>query len=344
MKLRLEKRYYRALCQMRGIECDFQINGGSLSTMRVNVSPEERDAIKTLKNGLNVVVKNGIFIVEGDEIKFYSNVEKRVVEIKNEIIVPKIKRLFFDIETTPMLVYSWRIGSKINLSYDNIVDTWKVITICYKWEGEEEVHSLVWDEIHDERQMLQDFIELANEADEMVAHNGDRFDIKKIRTRCIYHGIPAFPKYRSLDTLKKARGNFDFPSNALDAIAKFLGVGAKMTHEGFDMWVKVLNGDDEAQEKIVDYCKHDVVVLEDVYQAMKNYIKPNTHAGVHLLGSEYKYSCPICGEKHLELVKTDVTRKGFISRVVECPECHHVYNISNKSYMMYLKHKLEGNL
>lgn len=244
------------------------------------------------------------------------------------------KRLFFDIETSPILLYSWRIGYNINLSYENIVQDWKIISICYKWEGENEVYSLVWDKNQDDKAMLQEFIKVANTADELVGHNSDRFDIKKIRTRCVYHRVPMFPKYRTLDTLKKARGGFSFDSNKLDAIAKYLKVGAKVEHEGFPMWVKCMQGDKEALDNMVFYCKGDVVVLEDVYTVLQHYIKPNTHSGV--ANGNPKYSCPICGCEEIELIKNDVTEKGTISRVVRCSDCEHIYNISNKSYMDFL--------
>ena len=242
-----------------------------------------------------------------------------------------IRRLFFDIETSPMIVYSWRVGYNINLPYDNVINEWKVICISYKWEHENEVKNLTWDKNQCDKKMLEEFVKLANSADELIAHNGDRFDIKKVRTRCIYHRIPMFPKYRSLDTLKKARGNFSFPNNKLDTIAQYLGVGAKLKHEGFDMWVKCMQNDKQALKDMVKYCDMDIVVLEDVYLTMQNYIKPNTHAGV--VNGGLKHSCPVCGNEHdLTLVKNDVTQKGTISRVMECDNCGHVYNISNSSY------------
>lgn len=249
-----------------------------------------------------------------------------------------IKRLFFDIETTPDLVYSWRIGHKISLTFENIVEPWQIICICYKWQGDKEVHHLAWN--GSDKELLEKFILIANQADELVGHNSDRFDIKKIRTRCIYHRIPAFPKYRSLDTLKKSRGNFDFPSNRLNDIGQFLGVGQKVEHEGFQMWVKVLKGDKEALKKMIEYCKGDVELLERVYLTIEHYIKPQTHIGVHI--GEYKYSCPVCGSRHITFVKNDVTQKGTLSRVVRCLDCSQVYNISNKSYMDFLKRKINN--
>lgn len=248
-----------------------------------------------------------------------------------------VKRLFFDIETSPNICYSWRIGYNISLGFENIIDERKIICISYKWESDDKIHTLTWDKNFCDRQMLIDFIEVANQADELIAHNGDRFDIKWIRTRCIYHRIPMFPNYRTLDTLKKAKSGFNFNSNRLDYIAQFLGVGAKVKHSGFDMWKGVMKGDKEALKEMVNYCEGDIIVLEDVFLTMQNYIKPNTHAGV--LNNNLKYSCPTCGGEHSTLIKNNVTAMGTIKRLMECESCNYNYEISNSSYILMLKFK-----
>jgi len=251
--------------------------------------------------------------------------------------VHNIRRLFFDIETSPMVVYSWRVGWKINIHTDNIIKDWKVICISYKWENEDKVHNLTWDKNQCDKKMLQDFIKIANTSDEMIAHNGDRFDIKKIRTRCIFHRIPMFPSYRTLDTLKKAKSGFNFNSNRLDYIAKFLGVGAKLEHEGFKMWVKCMEGDKQALKDMVEYCDMDIIVLEDVYLAMQNYIKNNTHTGVH--NDKLKASCPTCGSEDVSLVKNNFTALGTIKRQLECNTCNYEYNTSNSAWRTFLEMK-----
>lgn len=247
----------------------------------------------------------------------------------------KIKRLFFDIETSPNVVYSWRIGYNLSITPDNIIDERKIICISYKWENEDKIYSLTWDKNQCDKQMLIDFIAEANKADEMIAHNGDRFDIKWIRTRCIYHRVPMFPQYKTLDTLKKAKSGFNFNSNKLDYIAKFLGVGAKIKHSGFDMWVQVMKGNTEAMQDMVTYCEGDIIVLEDVFLTMQNYIKMNTHNGV--INNNLKYSCPSCGGEHPILLKNNVTAMGTIKRLMECNDCNYTYEISNSSYINLLK-------
>ena len=190
----------------------------------------------------------------------------------------------------------------------------------------------------DDARIIDSVWALMDSADVVIAHNGDRFDIKKIRTRCIYHRIPMFPAYRTLDTLKKAKSGFNFNSNRLDYIAKFLGVGAKLKHEGFNMWVKCMQNDKQALKDMVKYCDMDIIVLEDVYLTLQSYIKPNTHAGV--INGNLKYSCPSCGnDKDLTLIKNDVTERGTISRLMECNSCGHNYKISQSSYKNYVTMK-----
>jgi uncharacterized protein YprB with RNaseH-like and TPR domain len=164
----------------------------------------------------------------------------------------QIKRLFFDIETAPNIGLFWEAGYKKTISPDNIIKERAIICICYKWEHEDEVHSLTWDKNQNDKKMLEQFVKVANEADELVGHNGDRFDLPWIRTRCLLHNIPMFPNYTTVDTLKVSRSKFKFNSNKLDYIAQVLGIGKKI-HTGFDLWKKiVLDKDKEAKTAIVN--------------------------------------------------------------------------------------------
>ena len=132
-----------------------------------------------------------------------------------------LRRLYFDIETSPCLGWFWRPGYNLNLSYDNIIENAKIICISYKWADSDKFYSLSWDGKQNDKEMLKKFIRILNQADEIIGHNSDKFDIKWIRTRCLYHKIPMFPDYVSLDTLKASRKGFNFPSNKLDSIGKY---------------------------------------------------------------------------------------------------------------------------
>ena len=202
-----------------------------------------------------------------------SKEQEQLIDIYNNIVEEKEssrKKLFFDIETSPNIVFSWRIGHKINIAHENIIDERAIICISYKWEGESKVHSLSWD-AGDDKDMLVEFSKIIDSADEIVTQNGDRFDIKWLRARCVYHGIPISPKFNSIDTLKMAKAGFNFNSNKLDYMGSFLGVGEKIKTE-YDLWKKiVLEDDNEAMKEMVTYCEEDVRLLERVYNKLQPY-------------------------------------------------------------------------
>ena len=290
----------------------------------------------------NAVAKRlGLKLNDSKRYRLNKKQEDEYLSTKRE----PIKRLFFDIETSPMIVYSWRIGYNLSLQYDNIIEPVRVICISYKWEGSNEVYNIRWNaENRDDKKLIEEFVSIADRADEIIYHNGDRFDLPHLRTRAIYHRIPMRHNYRTLDTLKKSRGGFKFPNNKLDSIARFLSVGQKLPHSGFSMWKECMDGNKEALDEMCNYCDIDVVVLEDVYVVLRDYIKNNTHVGVHNGG--HKSDCPSCGDENPVLIKNDVTPAGTIKKQMECSNCGYDYSISQSAYKNYIlfknKEKLNG--
>jgi uncharacterized protein YprB with RNaseH-like and TPR domain len=242
----------------------------------------------------------------------------------------KIKKLFFDIETSPNIGLFWTAGYKQNISHDNIIKERAIICIAYKWAGDSKVHVLSWDDNQNDKDMLEKFVEIANEADELIAHNGDKFDLPWIRTRCLYHRIPMFPNYTTLDTLKNARSKFRFNSNKLDYIAKFLGLKSKLS-TGYDLWKNiVLHKDKKALNEMIKYCKNDVVVLENVYNELMPYIPAKIHHGI-IVGKE-NHSCPECTSDNMKFAKKRLSATGLIKIQMQCQDCGKYHTISNTTY------------
>lgn len=242
----------------------------------------------------------------------------------------KIKRLFFDIETSFNIVASWNIGYNLNISHENILKERAVICICYKWAGESKIYHLSWNN-GDDKQMLIDFIKVLNEADEIISHNGDKFDIKWIRTRCLLHGIPMMPDYISLDTLKASKSGFKFNSNRLDYLGKVMGFGGKLKTRGFDLWKEVcLDNNQKSLEEMVKYCKVDVQRLEEVFNKLNPYIKSKTHHGIR--NDNSKCSCPNCGSENTTKKGTRITAKGVIQQQMQCGNCGKYFTVSQTEY------------
>jgi len=240
----------------------------------------------------------------------------------------KRKRLYFDIETSPNIGFFWTAGFKLNISTESIIKERAIICICYKWEEDKVTHSLNWDSKQNDKKMLQDFIKVANEADELVGHNGDKFDLAWVRTRCLFHRIDMFPTYTTIDTLKVARSKFKFNSNKLNYIAKYLGIGQKI-HTDYDLWKDiVLNKDKEAMDKMIKYCKMDVVLLEKVHKELSLHIPAKTHYGV-IFGA-YKGSCPECGSDDIVRNNKRVTASGVVKVQMRCNTCGKFHTKTDK--------------
>lgn len=227
-----------------------------------------------------------------------------------------IKRLFFDIEVSPNIGFFWNPGYNITLDYNNIIKERAIICACYKWENDDYVYSLTWDKSQSDKDLLRKLVDVMLKADQIVAHNGDKFDQAWIRTRCLFHGIPIPPAFVSVDTLKEARSKFRFNSNRLDYISKFLGVGQKSETGGFDLWKNItLNNDKKALKTMVDYCMNDVVILESVFKKMNPYIKST----IHLSGD--KHNCPECNSKKVHSQGTRNTASGTKYIRKRCFDC-----------------------
>lgn len=255
-----------------------------------------------------------------------SNKATKIVQDEKRVF----KRLFFDIETSYNKVASWNIGQKINLGPDNILKERAIICICWKWAHENEVYSLEWDK-GDDKRMLKAFMDILNEADEVIGHNGDSYDIKWIRTRCIKNNIPMFPSYQSLDTLKLSRSTFRFNSNKLDYLGQFLDIGRKMDTGGFSLWKAIVEDNDkESMATMVEYCKKDVILLENVYNRLNPYTKHKTHVGVAL--GENSCSCPNCGGTNIISRGFRYLSTGTKNRVMRCEDCHKGFTLSEAKF------------
>ena len=253
-----------------------------------------------------------------------------------------IRRMFWDIETSPNIMFSWKSGYKLNLGPDNIIDERAVICICWKWEGEKKVHHLQWDDGCD-GEMIKEFQAEILEADEMIAHNGDRFDLKWYNGRHLLHRLPPIPTPKTVDTLKIARKRFYLNSNRLDYLAKKL-FGEGKIHTNFDLWkrcIKKTEPDADIREKnvtrMVRYCKKDALLVERVWNELRSYEPPSTHAAVFASGDDRdKWMCPHCGSPSVIKSKTRVTAKGSIQHQMRCNECGRYYSISNRAFDWYL--------
>lgn len=234
--------------------------------------------------------------------------------------------LLLDIETAPSLGYAW---AKWDTNIIEFTRDWYILCFGYKWLDETGVTVKSLPEykgykksLHDDKALMADLWALLDEADIIVAHNGDSFDIKKINARFLVHGLTPPSTYKTVDTLKVARKYFRFESNKLNDLGKTLGVGAKLPHIGFALWKGCMDGDAAAWEVMTQYNAQDVSLLEEIYLRLRPWA--STHPDVSLYGDTDgkpdSPQCPNCGSHHIQRRGMAVARTRRYQRL-NCQAC-----------------------
>lgn len=232
---------------------------------------------------------------------------------------PKI--LFFDIETMANLSYVWGKYEQNTIATHR---HWYMLTFAYKWLGDKRTHVLSLPDFPlykkdptNDKQLVEALWKLFDEADVVVAHNGDQFDIKKTNARFLKHGLKPPTPYKKIDTKKVAKRYFRLDSNKLDDIGDYFGIGRKINTGGFELWLGCEAGDTRSWNLMCRYNKQDVVLLEKVYLKMLPYI--DNHPNYNLLVGT-THSCPNCGHNHLQRRGYAMTRVSRRQRY-QCTKC-----------------------
>src|SRR5688500_10690709 len=167
-----------------------------------------------------------------------------------------MKILLLDIETAPHLVAAWGLFGQ-NIPLERILKPGYTLCWAAKWLGEDEV---LFDSVHQStpKQMLRRIHKLLDEADAVVHYNGANFHIPTLNKDFVkYWFDPPMPTAQ-IDLLRTVRSQFRMPSNKLDYVLQYFGIGEKQKHKGMTMWLDCMEGDDEAWESMERYNRADV--------------------------------------------------------------------------------------
>lgn len=216
----------------------------------------------------------------------------------------KPKILFVDIETSPLISYTWGLFDQ-NVGLNQIVKDWHLLAFAAKWDDEK---TMIYKDqrgakdISNDGPLVEDLWHLLDSCDIAVAHNAKNFDIKKINARFMHHGLKPPKPYKVIDTLTVARRKFGFTSNKLEYLAdKFNTKYKKLVDrefQGFNLWKECLAGNTKAWNEMRKYNQHDVLALEELYNTLSPW---DTTSG---LGSYYGAKTCKCGSK-------DLIKRGF---------------------------------
>ena len=213
-------------------------------------------------------------------------------------VKPRI--LIYDIETSAIVAHVWGIWQTNAV---RVVEDWDIICFAYKWYGEKKTHFVAqWDfkdfkpNVRNDKQVVQKLWELFNEADVVIAHNGNSFDQKKSQARMMVHKMPPPAPYKQIDTKLEVKRVSAHTSNSLSALAKSLELDPKDDAGGYDTWINSMAGDKKAQRHFKKYNLQDVDTLEQLYEQVRPWMK--THPQMNVM-TDRPTACPKCGTPDL---------------------------------------------
>jgi len=177
-----------------------------------------------------------------------------------------MKTLLLDIETTPMQVYTWGLWDQ-NISIDQIIKSTEMLCFGARWLGEK---GTTFMSVHHngKKAMLEKLHQMMDDADLLVGWNSAAFDHKHINREFLENGMTPPSPTRDLDLMTITKANFKFPSNKLDYVAQQLGVGAKVKHSGFKLWLRCMDGEEKAWREMKKYQIQDVTLLVELYDIL----------------------------------------------------------------------------
>lgn len=233
---------------------------------------------------------------------------------------PKI--LTADIETLPLQTYNWSLWDEPR-ALDRLVKDWACFSAAGKWMHEKKV--MYKDTQHeaqasDDKELMMWLRELLDEADIVVGQNVQKFDMRKIRARMIFHGLKPFREPAIVDTMLMAREVGAFTSNKLEYLST-LTDEQKSKHSkypGFALWLGIMANEPGAWRECKVYNKQDVVSTEKLYLLLRPWARRLPNLAQYYAGDEAR--CPRCGSTHL--IATDILHRGVSTyQAYACGDC-----------------------
>jgi len=213
--------------------------------------------------------------------------------------------LMYDIENTPELGWYWPPGYDTDILA--VEEDWYMLSFAYTWYNPAGLDEIRFERKAqrkgDDKQLMKKLWRLYDEADAVMAHNGDAFDQKKSWTRMSYHDLGPCSPYIELDTLKMSRQKFKHSSNKLDSLARFYKIGEKLPHQGMATWFGCMRNDPEHWDSMEKYNRHDVFLMDGVYRREAPYVRTK----LNMQAWTGTFTCVKCGSRDLE-------SRGYASR------------------------------
>lgn len=230
------------------------------------------------------------------------------------------KVIVFDIETAPILGYTWKLWDTDVVS---VVRPSYLLCFCWKELNKGPVHSASLRDYaprgtnnDGEKKLVQKLWEVLDDVDVVIAHNGDAFDVKRANAFFMRWGLKPPTPFKTVDTLKEYKKVAKSDSHKLDTLGQDMGLGRKLRTGGITLWLDCIGGVGKAWVRMVSYCKQDVLLLEKFYNQLLPWCKAHPNLSIYT----GRPACPRCGKSSLHSRGVRITNTGETPRF-QCQSC-----------------------
>lgn len=260
-------------------------------------------------------------------VRRYANPYRESKQRGHDVMKDGPKILLFDIETSPLEFYGWQLRQYAGyIPHIMVKKSWSILCWSAKWLFEDKImHAQVSPDEAANRvdaSIMPIVWNLLDQADIVVTHNGDQFDLKKCNTRFHIAGLGPPMPFKSIDTLKKVRQKFALDSYKLEYVNMLFGLNTKKgKEEGMTLWKRCVGDGENPQQAINQmqfYCDNDVRILEELYVAIRPWIKGHPNMGLYI-DTDGKV-CTNCGSTELDWRGRYYTPAGRY-RAFRCGNC-----------------------
>lgn len=240
---------------------------------------------------------------------------------------PKIVHL--DIETFPIEAYVWGLF-KVNVGLNQIKTDWSMMSFCAEWDHRAEqfyTDNRNKPNPRSELHQLRALHAILDVADMVVARNGKKFDLRKIKAKLVEHGFRPFSPIKVIDPMLLNRKEFAFTSQKLEYTTGLLVPELrKSTHSaypGFELWRACLNHDPIAWQECEDYNRMDVISMKAEYHKVRGWYSEHPNVAVYFDPSkdEDERRCNVCGGNHLTMMDKAANTMVGTYELYECGDC-----------------------
>ena len=230
-----------------------------------------------------------------------------------------------DIETAPLVGNHWGLWDQ-TIGLNQIVKEWTILSFSWKEFGAPAKDIIYMDtsgkaDVRDDYDLCVALGKLLDEYDFLIAQNGKKFDLRKIRARLIMHGLPPHSPIRVIDTMLMAKQVAAFTSNKLEWLTDKLTNVPKSKHKdfpGFELWTECLAGNPKAWATMKKYNVRDIVGTEALYLRLRPWV--HDHPNINVYNDGEKEACPRCASEKLEKRGYEYTNVGQYHRY-RCGDC-----------------------